>query len=55
MGSRDGVVREVFGNEIDYASEIKVFKSESQNGIWHVFTKPVVVAIKRKARIHDNQ
>jgi transposase-like protein len=48
--SRDGVISEVFGDGIDYASEVKVFQNPRKT-YWNVFTKPTVVAIKRKARI----
>jgi hypothetical protein len=47
---KTGVVREVFGNTIDHASEVKVFSKENPFSIWRG-RLPAVVRINRKARI----
>ena len=47
---KTGVVNEVFGDTIDYASEIKVFSKENPFSIWRG-RLPAVVRINRKARI----
>jgi transposase-like protein/IS1 family transposase len=47
---KTGVVHEVFGNSIDYASEVKVFSKENPFSIWRG-RLPAVVRINRKARI----
>lgn len=47
---KTGVVRQVFGNTIDYASEIKVFSKENPLSIWRG-RLPAVMRINRKARI----
>ncbi len=47
---KTGVVREVFEDTIDYASEVKVFSKENPFSIWRG-RLPAVVRINRKARI----
>ena len=46
----DAAVKQVFGNEIDYATETKVFGRTNQM-VSRYFNPLVVIAIKRKARI----
>jgi IS1 family transposase len=51
VGSR-GVVREVFGEEIDYASEVKVFHVKARGlYAYRGWGSPVVLSIKRQPRI----
>src|SRR5450755_3907468 len=46
-----GSVREVFGNEIDYCTEEKIFGKPDLSGVSRWYNPLVVVGIKRKSRI----
>jgi hypothetical protein len=46
-----GAVREVFGNEIDFATETKIFGKPDLKGVSSWFNPMVVVGIKRNRRI----
>ena len=46
-----GSVREVFGNEIDYSTEVKIFGKPNLAGVSRWYNPLVVVGIKRKHRI----
>jgi transposase-like protein len=50
---RRGVVRKVFGDTIDYATEIKIFSNTRRSGmyVFRALAQPAMVAVTRKARI----
>jgi len=50
----EGAVRNVFGNEIDFATETKIYGKPSLPGVSNWFNPMVVVAIKRKRRIGNS-
>jgi IS1 family transposase len=53
IGYRNGIgsVREVFGNDIDFATESKIFGKPDLRGVSNWFNPMVVIGIKRKRRI----
>ena len=49
-----GAVRNVFGNDIDFATETKIFGKQDLPGVSRYFNPLVVVGIKRKRRIGNS-